>query len=319
MSRSSLKQEDVSDAHLITGSTSKGKATKRRQYYDQETLSSQPTGKCQTCGKKTDSESRQCWGCYTKLRKETGYPSINCVQCGSQYQIMRAELAKKQRRGQVNMFCSKRCQGDFMRIQRARRCRGCSVPMPGERMKKYCSLGCRQTGIRSEINSVVPEKSECPQCRLPFRPATSRQRYCQKECANAAHSTRMRGAGNSNFKDGQSYALWFRTMRPLILERDGGCVMCGKTNAVIKFVRLGKPGERSAMSIHHVDQNPANNSYLNLVVLCQHCHMSHHKGGQIESSTFASYAANASASMTSKWHETVTSLQTKFSSTTVSG
>jgi 5-methylcytosine-specific restriction endonuclease McrA len=73
----------------------------------------------------------------------------------------------------------------------------------------------------------------------------------------------MRGKGNSHFKDGTSYATWFREMRPIILERDRhACVACKKTEKLI---------------VHHVDHVPWHNESHNLITLCATCHAVHHK------------------------------------------
>jgi 5-methylcytosine-specific restriction endonuclease McrA len=127
----------------------------------------------------------------------------------------------------------------------------------------------------------------------------------------------MTGTGNSHFKDGTSYADWFRKMRPLIITRDGGvCAACRQCPPPTRYLRKGVPAERSALLVHHIDENPANNRPENLVTVCEGCHMVHHKSNTTPFSWFAAYAEKATRSMTSRWKATVTSLQVKYSSTT---
>ena len=74
----------------------------------------------------------------------------------------------------------------------------------------------------------------------------------------------MRGSGNSHYKTGTSYASWFREMRPIVRERDRhACATCGKTD--------GK------LIVHHIDHVPWHNEVMNLITLCETCHMVHHK------------------------------------------
>ena len=111
---------------------------------------------------------------------------------------------------------------------------------------------------------------------------------------------RMIGAGNSHYKTGTSYAEWFRRMRPLIRERDKVCRVCLQPGRVV----------------HHINYQPPDCRPENLILLCASCHIVHHKSKRTPFPWFASYAENATLSMTSRWEATVTSLQARFSSTT---
>lgn len=113
----------------------------------------------------------------------------------------------------------------------------------------------------------------------------------------------MVGKGNSHYRDGTSYAEWFRQMRPLIRGRDGGCAVCGTTRK---------------LHVHHIDTNPRNNVPENLITLCSKHHAIHHKSNQTPWPWFAEYALDATLSTTSKWKARTTSLQERFSFTTAS-
>jgi hypothetical protein len=112
----------------------------------------------------------------------------------------------------------------------------------------------------------------------------------------------MLGKGNPHYKDGQSYALWFSLMRPLILERDNGCVVCG----VIE-----------KLHVHHVNEDVTDNTPENLITLCHTHHMIHHKSAETPFPLLGMWAKQASESMTSKWKERTASLRERFSFTIV--
>jgi hypothetical protein len=245
---------------------------------------------------------------------------VTCAFCEVQYDLKQCDYDKKVRRGVTRFFCSTACRGKDYSARHAHPCKQCGAPIVGDRHRVYCSSACKAGAAPNPQQwrrSFAPRA--CGHCRYEFVPSSSRTRYCSQECKNAAHSQRMTGAGNSHFKDGTSYAKWFREMRPLIMERDGHCcVACKAPHTLIPFTRQGKTFHRTNLRIHHTDENSANNAAQNLVTLCADCHGVHHKSKMTPFPWFADYAQRASMSMTSRWKETTTSLQTKYSPTTAS-
>ena len=53
-------------------------------------------------------------------------------------------------------------------------------------------------------------------------------------------------------------------------ETDDSCALCGHR-------------EVNSLTIHHIDDDPANNVYENMVVLCHNCHQRHHQSKGISS------------------------------------
>lgn len=234
---------------------------------------------------------------------------VEC-HCGALHAMQKMDVRKAIRRGQ-NLYCGPRCMAQaFAVANRTRGCSECGGPIPRSR-KETCSTEClrkRQAKSHREIG--------CPQCGLLFRPLSSRTTYCSRVCADSAHSVRMVGKGNSHFKTGMSYGHWFRSMRPLILERDGHeCVVC-HSNPVQTYLRKGRPVSRSSLVIHHINEDVTNNHPGNLITLCSTCHMVHHKSKQTPWPWFAEKAKTSSMSMTSRWKTLVTSLAAVYSSTT---
>lgn len=250
------------------------------------------------CGKVRRSKAPTCRTCYMAARAAT-YIDLECAQCGGSFRVMRAERDKRERAGRpLQRFCSLKCSGKASRTL-GRVCVHC-----GERTgskdprKRYCSEACNIAARMARL----PRRT-CPHCGQVFTANGARVKYCGRACASAAHSVRMIGNGNSHFKDGTSYALWFRSIRPLILERDGRkCMVCSLP-------------ERGLL-VHHIDHRPERNEPENLITLCRACHAVHHKSAQTPFPWFADYAVNATRSMTLTWKATTTSLRDKFSSTT---
>lgn len=219
------------------------------------------------------------------------------------------ELAKKLKTS-PNVYCSHGCVAKALKGE-GHPCLHCGKPTGStDRKRRYCSKECRA--------AVRPVKTkDCPQCGATFQYSSERRAFCSRTCADAAHSTRMVGTGNSRFKTGTSYALWFRRMRPLIRERDEAlCRACLQPDQPYQVKRAGKISMRSSLVVHHINEKPWDNRPQNLILLCKTCHGVHHKSATTPYPWFGSYAADATRSMTSKWKATVTSLQKKFSSTT---
>jgi 5-methylcytosine-specific restriction endonuclease McrA len=305
-----VPQEGASPSLLITESTESTSSGRRRYYGPEVTAQSDGVNRlraCIVCGTVRKSRSATCRPCYQAARAST-WMTVPCSQCSTEFQLMRAEDEKKRRAGQVARLCSSKCSAAWLSVQNARVvCPQCNVTFGGGKGRKYCTPKCRKAAQR-------PLKvKNCPHCRDAFIYSSKRRRYCSRACADAAHSLRMIGTGNSRYKDGTSYAEGFRRMRPLILERDRiQCRVCGRGDFLIPIAR-GR--SRSGLLIHHLNEDPADNRPENLITLCQPCHGIHHKSATTPFTWFADYTVSATASMTSRWKATTTSLLTRFSST----
>ena len=264
------------------------------------------------CGKERKrSNALACRDCYREARAST-YLDLVCPVCSAPFKQMRAEVEKRRRRGQENFYCSPPCVKAALSARFTVGCRHCGGKIPKADGRKYCSPGCLKLA-----RAARAETRSCPQCGVGFRPKGSRTQYCGRACANAAHSARMVGAGNAHFKTGTSYAQWFRLMRPLILQRDQyQCRVCTAPDRPYPVTRAGKTTLRSSLLVHHINERPQDNRPQNLIVLCKTCHAVHHKSAVTPYDWFASYAATATRSMTSRWKATATSLRKKYSPTT---
>ena len=56
----------------------------------------------------------------------------------------------------------------------------------------------------------------------------------------------------------------------LFVETDDTCALCG-----LRGINI--------LTIHHIDSNPQNNVYDNMIVLCHNCHTQHHQGKGVSS------------------------------------
>jgi hypothetical protein len=274
-----------------------------------------PPRRCRTCGaefpaRRATTRSAKTF-CSTVCRQRFSLITLVCDGCRQSYEVTSYDHAKRVRNGQKIFCCSKLCLGKIY----ANKCRRCGAV--ANKGSLYCSPACRKA-VGNPSTRTVPDRA-CDQCGIVFRPGSSRRAYCSRSCANAAHSDRMVGSGNSKYKNGQSYALWFRSMRPLIMEREKWCcATCGAPEQPIPFTRKGKVSYRSNFHVHHIDENPSDNRAENLVALCGTCHATHHHSAVTPWPLLGQYAEAASASMTSKWQARVTSLQTRYSYITAS-
>lgn len=305
--------------HAVTSERIRTETGRRRYYSPEVAALSDGTNRlrpCAACGKIRKSKGVLCRGCYQQARAST-YLTLDCAQCSTGFVVMRAEHEKRLRNGQRRFFCCLPCHHQWLREHPSGVCAHCSGPMKIDgKNRRYCSAVCR-VAVRDARRWT--KSRPCPQCGVIYVPKSSRQAYCDRICADQAHSERMIGEGNSHYKDGTSYAEHFRQMRPLILERDGSqCRVCSVPDHLVPTGRTDHQQWKSNLVVHHLNEIVTDNRPENLILLCSPCHMRHHKSATTPYPWFASYAESATRSMTSRWTATVTSLQTKFSSTTAS-
>lgn len=290
-------------------SSYKAADTGRRRFFVQVTgSSSKDKTICPVCGGTKRRESKMCRQCYQEARERM--VTLQCSWCGKAFERAAYLQERWQRRGLQDTYCSRKCSQAHHAVKHARRCALCGKALPN-RHNKYCSPECRKAARPAK------QKQPCAWCGVEMTPTTTRTQFCSRTCADAAHSVRMRGKGNSHFKTGTSYAKWFAEMRPLIMERDEHrCVVCQKVEQTQEVLWSGQTVTRTNLAIHHIDEDVTNNRPENLITLCKGCHLSYHKSKQTRWLWFAAYALGASQSMTSKWMDAITSLQTAYSFTT---
>lgn len=253
-----------------------------------------------------------CRKCYFAARKVT--LRLRCARCSVEFDKPRYEYEKSCRNGRKSFYCSLKCALGKGTTKVVHPCLTCMKPIRDwSKKRKYCSRTCRPPSGKR----IYGDRS-CPSCGVFFRPMSGKQQYCTRDCANAAHSKRMAGSGNSRFSPASEWSGLLERMKPLILERDGHkCVACGHVGKKAP-VRHVKAPLRYTLHVHHIDINPRNNAPENLVSLCKGCHKRHHEAKEMLYPWLGSYAAEACRSMTFKLKERITSLQTAFSSTTAS-
>ncbi len=246
---------------------------------------------------------------------------IPCVRCGKQMEIKHTLALWRMKKGRQQMYCSVACNTQAQQTERA--CEICGKPIPRKharqsgrdkmpkRGRRTCSKACYQA-LWHQSRKLMP--INCGECGVEFQPKSYRTQFCSQVCKNAAHSKRIQGLGNMNYKHGRSYAALFNRMRPLIIERDERkCRACLATMPAVEKLRaLGQSG----WPIHHVNEIPWDNEPQNLILLCKSCHARHHHSNVSPYPWLAEWAALISWCMTSKWKEQVASLHTRFSSIT---
>lgn len=254
---------------------------------------------CLLCGKPTPKEGRGIVHkrCYHDLQKTM--VELTCSWCSVRFLRHRYNVEKANRRGHQDFYCCPEHSMAHHAVKNRRKCLRCSEPT-SRKTRKYCET-CRPIALaeRRKLGGAT-----CPHCGEKFQLKSSRRQYCTKECADLAHSRRMRGAGNSHFKAASSYTVLFQKMKKVIRERDKVCRVC----------LAPTPGRR--MPVHHINEMPWDCRPENLILLCAPHHAIHHHSATTPFPWFATYAEEASASMTSRLKATATSLLVEYSSTT---
>lgn len=245
-----------------------------------------------------------CLACYGRMRRIKVV--LKCLFCDREFEKLIEEYKKQlARRPDAEFYCGLECSRAHHAVKNAGKCKGCGKPKT--RASWYCSEECKLEA--REARKRPPAFFKCIRCNKDFMPHHAKSQFCGLDCANAAHSERMTGTGNSRFKNANSYVKLYRMLRTPILNRDGyRCVACGDSERLRMFVRSSKVQFRSSFTIHHINENPSDNRIENLVTLCQECHMTHHKSHKTPFPWLGEYASQASESMTSKWKDAITSL-----------
>ena len=316
-SKSLPSVEEVLEQLPNTVSTYRDADTKRRRYSVQGTSSkrSRSNKTCSICGNPKAGRGAMCKDCYTRVRAVK--VTLTCAWCGKEFDRPLYVHEKALKRGMKDAYCCKECAQAHHAVKNAKTCKRCGKAMPGQRGERYCSVECK-IAARVAAKKILPART-CPWCGTIFTPKMSKAQHCSRNCADAAHSERMRGKGNSNYKTGTSYAKWYAETRPLIMERDEHrCVVCQGVEHTAVVTWKGQQVSRTNLTIHHINEDPADNAPENLVTLCKTCHAVHHKSAQTPWPWLSVYAQAKSQSMTSKWRNAITSLRRMYSPTTVS-
>ena len=238
---------------------------------------------------------------------------VSCGLCRKALFLPACDVMKKLKRGSQAIYCSLQCSGigGAKRLGRlGTKCIQCSSVCPNGR--RLCSLACREDYYQKKKLKTLQGRKPvvCRQCAKVFKPKTGSTRpvYCGRSCANSAHSARMIGENNPGWRDGMSSIRYkpyivraFKEVRPKILNRDGmECVQCDS---------------RKQLQVHHINLNPSDNRWSNLVTLCVRCHMKLHGTERTTSRAilwpWLSRYASQPWSGTFKWKELKTSLRTE--------
>lgn len=233
---------------------------------------------CQQCGKEKGGRGLVCRECYDKNRKIE--INLKCNYCNKEYKILKYQYEKAVKRGNENNYCSKSCSCKAVNESRFGKkvCIICNVELKGKG-RKYCSDECKKISrIQSGIKNRKLKPILCEVCDVEFYPKSSRTKYCSMECKNEAHSKRMTGLGNSRYIDGMSYNKEFQYMKLIIKERDNNqCVICKQIEKRRFYTKNGNLISKTNLHVHHIDENIKNNTEMNLITVCDKCHMKIHK------------------------------------------
>jgi len=210
-------------------------------------------GICVGCGKQpTESERTRCSTCLqkeaqrNKQKRQSRITTNICIACGKQ-------PARKELR-----TCNDCAEKESNRLKTRRdsfrnssQCTTCGSPADDPKYTQCTQCRNKQNlDVKRSYWQAIVDKS-CPDCKQPRDPESPSKRLCSK-CYAKSRLRRIKSHSLSRY-DGQLEA---------VIERDKGCVICGKPWR----------NSRSGVVCHHMDNNPQNNDFTNLVLLCRRCH-----------------------------------------------
>ncbi len=137
---------------------------------------------------------------------------------------------------------------------------------------QFCGASCAILHRWDKSGRVERVKTQCQVCGKEIvQSKTKHQHYCSRGCSSRAHSARMTGSENSNYRGQAAVSLYRETkevqcIRAMVMARDGNsCVVCGESEKRIH--------------IHHLNEQKKDDRLENMVCLCIACHNSVHKTG----------------------------------------
>lgn len=221
---------------------------------------------------------------------------ICCVHCGKPALKQAFDILKSIKRGHKDLYCSQDCCQAHHAVKNTPPCRTCGKPAKLNGARRYCSDACKVQARKQRQRP--PVLATCPQCTKPFVMGRHKRKFCSVSCADMHHSQAMLLDNNPNYQHGhfglrrQPHTIKaFTRARPQIRRRDGNrCVACDAAQT------------KGNLHVHHIDHDPHNCAWNNLVTLCASCHLKHHRHaratGQALFPWLADYARKASAAGT---------------------
>lgn len=216
---------------------------------------------------------------------------VCCVQCSAEVVKPGFVMTKHAARGLTEFFCSNRCWALRQNLKAhgvaVKLCFECGGEAPrgarfGSPKAPFCSETCMAAN-RAKRKAATRERQPwlvCPECETRFQTSVGLQNYrakrgggtatfCGRACADRRHARKMSGMENPGWRHGLAPARMqphaakaFREVRREILQRDSGaCAVCASP---------ARP------HVHHINLNPLDNRWRNLIVMCPACHRALH-------------------------------------------
>lgn len=196
----------------------------------------------------------------------------NCLQCN-------AIIMVNPCRERTNKFCSKECFDLHQKKRVTLVCLGCKKDFQvrpfAVKDRKFCSSKCagknkvhpKKTGIYKSCTICSKEMYVQP-CQIDTK------KFCSIECQTKGKITHGLCTDRKSYRkyNNQKQRISrgsknYRQIRKVILfDRKNTCEICGYNE------------HSFCMDIHHIDEDPRNNSLDNLSLLCAMCHRKLHKG-----------------------------------------
>lgn len=132
------------------------------------------------------------------------------------------------------------------------------------KVRVYCNKQCMSNNIKlnnyDNDEYIFLKERECQYCKIKFNAKYKTNRYCSSKCMGMAR----RGKDNTIVEYNKSRVIASKILNKL------NCNRCNLSATEVEIV------------IHHIDENPLNNSVENLEPLCRACHAKHHSPKLIE-------------------------------------
>lgn len=130
----------------------------------------------------------------------------------------------------------------------------------------YCSVACRPHKGENNNNWKEKKSKTCLICGnlIWIIPSDNSRKFCSIKCRTISLKNNFKGQSNPNWQGGISnlpYPFEFNNKLKKLVRDKGNhsCQLCGISELSRK------------LGVHHIDYNKTNNSFANLIALCNRC------------------------------------------------
>lgn len=181
------------------------------------------------------------WSSIYKIRKNNPTWSsieVECSFCGKKKWVSKSYYSTR-----THFYCSAKCQASWRKLH----WKGTDNPLYVEKVKVYCEWCGKEKRV------------------IPYLLTVNDIFFCNKVC---------QGQYKSKYGSKENHGRWQggKSFEPYPIEFDSRLKREIKTRDNYTCMKCGEKKGNKKLHVHHIDYDKENNTYVNLITLCNSCH-----------------------------------------------